>query len=374
MKELWIHSGLTKTGSSALQVFLAQNRDSLLAEGIDYIPLRNLNRAVSGKITSGNGQLFAQSLLDHGPDQIEDKHIHYNRLLEYLEKNDKTRYLVSSEFFQTISQKAYKGLKNDLEKIGVELHLLYYVRRQDQKLMAMYMQGVKRSGFTTLPGEDFVKRKLDDDFTLNYYDYTRNYEDILGEGHVHPFIYENAVKHEKGLAGHFTSVLLGYYPKWVSAMQTVNTSPNPLEMRFMLLANKYNPRMSFSDYLVESSFQAGRSAGFKKHQIFPKELSRRIIEHYSEQNTLFENKYGGGGTFPAFIPDEFEDISAVEFKDNIEQTVDIFAGMLVAYDKRLAELERKINSKRSLKRYGVKKLKIIGNVFAKLMNREKKNS
>ena len=240
--------------------------------------------------------------------------------------------------------------------------------------MAMYMQGVKRSGFITLPGEDFVKRKLDDDFTLNYFDYTRNYEDILWEGHVHPFIYENAVKHEKGLAGHFTSVLLGYYPKWVSAMQTVNTSPNPLEMRFMLLANKYNPRMSFSDYLVESSFQAGRSAGFKKHQIFPKELSRRIIEHYSEQNTLFENKYGGGGTFPAFIPDEFEDISTVEFKDNIEQTVDIFAGMLVAYDKRLAELERKINSKRPLKRYGVKKLKIIGNVFAKLKKKKKKNS
>ncbi len=53
MKELFIHIGLSKTGSSAIQSWLSLNSEKLRLKGVDYADLSP--SAKEGKITAGNG-------------------------------------------------------------------------------------------------------------------------------------------------------------------------------------------------------------------------------------------------------------------------------------------------------------------------------
>ena len=55
-KILFLHIGHPKTGTSALQVFLAQNREILLQHNLDYPPIGKYEEAFEGGIAAGNGR------------------------------------------------------------------------------------------------------------------------------------------------------------------------------------------------------------------------------------------------------------------------------------------------------------------------------
>ena len=64
MKKIILHCGMPKTGSSALQVQLAQSRETLLKHGFDYLPMGDFKQARQGRITSGNGAGLARAYLN----------------------------------------------------------------------------------------------------------------------------------------------------------------------------------------------------------------------------------------------------------------------------------------------------------------------
>jgi hypothetical protein len=63
-RELILHIGLPKTGSTWIQTFLARNRTALMHHAIDYLaPAGYFERGRLANIAKGNGRYFAQSLL-----------------------------------------------------------------------------------------------------------------------------------------------------------------------------------------------------------------------------------------------------------------------------------------------------------------------
>jgi len=341
MKKLYIHSGLPKTATSALQVFFAQFQTQLHEHGVEYFSLGDIQAAKNGSIASGNGTLIARSMLiDSHEAYYDSKQDLQKNLLSSMKNSSCESGLLSSEYFAVVPAKKLNDWKQSLAVEGIDLILVYYVRRQDQILMSTYMQRVKRHAHTGTP-EEFILSIYDKINHLKYYGYTRDLINFLGENHVLPFIYETTQQHEKGIVGHFLNTVLNITPNWEINNPIINTSPSPLEIKFMLMANQYSPRMNFSDYLVEDSINRNRSKNYKRHKIVSYEILEKINNYFKEQNRLFEEHFGNGDIFPKINPDDYKDhveLETTTFTSN--EVMDIISGLLVRFDRRISKLEK----------------------------------
>lgn len=339
MKTLWIHAGMPKNGSSALQVFFAQNIERLKQVDIDYLPLSDINDAKSGAISSGNGALFARSLLheNHEAYYKDEKNALYEKFISLINNSESKNLLISSEFFSVIPLSNVEKLKNELLEMNVTVKFIYYVREQTQFLMSSYMQRVKRHGLEDTPNE-YIKSTYKNIHFLNYYGYAMEYTNILGRENVLPFIFENTKNHKKGIAGHFIEILIGTTPEWINLTKNINTSPSPRELKIMLMMNKYKPRMRLSDFLVDDSVTRGDSKAYKNHNIIDKNLHQELKSHFSEQNKKFVDEFNNGEEFPEKEYSDYIDLNSITFTDS--EVLDIISGFLVRFDRRLARLEQ----------------------------------
>jgi len=341
MKELWIHLGMPKTGSSALQVFFAQKADMLKKEGIDYIELSDFGDAKKGQISSGNGALLARSLLPNTHEaHYSDTEGLYSKLFNMVKKSKSEKILISSEFFAVIPVKQYEKLLSDMLNIEVQLKVIFYVRRQDQFLMSSYMQRVKRHGLTATPDE-YVLENYKKIYFLKYFGYTRLFEDAVGHENLFPRIFELTKDHPQGIVGHFMESVLGYVPNWLEPVASVNISPSPAELKFMLAANKFAPRIFFSDYLNMDSISSGRSTHQIKHSLISSHIVEEVTEYFDDQNKKFFNQYLKGEKFPDFDTSS-NDSDFSNYKVSAGDVLEIVVGFLVRFDRRITEMERRI--------------------------------
>lgn len=337
MKTLYIHAGMPKCGSSALQVFFAKNVHNLVGEGVDYFNLEDLAGAESGAITSGNGALLSRSMLGENHEVFyDDGGNAYKNLIEAVRLSKLEIGLISSEFFAVVPFKTLEKLKLDLANIGVEVKFIYYVRRQDQFLMSSYMQRVKRHGFTGMP-EDFIESNFKNIHFLKYFGYANELESYLGEGNVIPMSYEDTKQHVNGLVGHFMNRILGKNADWVSVDPVVNVSPSPVELKMMIVANQFGARPKLSDFLVQDSVTSGRGGKFKEHAILAPALLDEVMSYFNEQNQKFSEKYGI--TFGQVRAKEYLNLRELEVDH--ETMTSVLMGLIVRLDRRVALLEGK---------------------------------
>lgn len=161
MKELYIHIGLSKTGSSAIQSWLSLNSQKLKQQGFDYADLNP--SAKEGKITAGNGVL-----LFHACNAANWEEVERLILTVYFVKQHKA--IISSETLQNISPVAIQKIKNICDGNNIKINIIAYARSVYELLYSNYLQGVKRHGFTFRFGEkEGMGYKPQRRFLENYY-------------------------------------------------------------------------------------------------------------------------------------------------------------------------------------------------------------
>jgi hypothetical protein len=142
-EELFIHIGKGKTGTSALQTFFLQNRDSFNKYGIVYPLCRE------GKF---NHHYLAWSLLkEEGVEKIYPKDTRtsveeWNYVLSQLIGKQN---LISSELLAGLSFDAVSKIKESVSDFDVKI--IIYLRRYDNWLESVYNQKVKGKGISCLP-------------------------------------------------------------------------------------------------------------------------------------------------------------------------------------------------------------------------------
>ncbi|MEO0751509.1 MAG: hypothetical protein AAFY25_06865 [Pseudomonadota bacterium] len=346
-KRILLHCGLGKTGSSALQVKFAQGRDVILEKlGLDYIKAGAFEDQAQGKISSGNGVVLAKTFL---PPQNPSS-LHQRRegvTADFLSRIRATRHdvLLSSEFFSALPVPQMAELVHDLSREGT-VELVYFTRNQASLLASVYMQKVKRHRERGRP-EDFFANWVKQRGQNFYFKRFSKLRDALPDTALHIHTYESSADHPQGIFGLFLSAI-GCDPELDLGLEdtAVNTSPSPLELRLMLEINRFNPRMQFSDMLVEASAEAGRSRFHAEHSILSPDLRKKVKDVYGADNEAFFKEFFGCENLYDFDADgDYVDLEKLSFE--ADDVILILGGLMTKMDQRIAKLEAAEQKRRS---------------------------
>jgi len=169
MKKLYLHIGLGKTGSSALQSWLSLNAGVLARQGIDYAD--TVPEVKYGESLSGNGSMLHQACVDLDFDEVE-------RLLTstyfFTPGNDVA--IISCELFQGTRPPTVARFREICERNGIDVTVIAYVRSAYEGLYSTYLQFVKRSACT----HSFGDGESDTSLAVQV-SYLRRYLDVFGD-------------------------------------------------------------------------------------------------------------------------------------------------------------------------------------------------
>ncbi len=176
MRQLFLHTGAAKTGTSALQLFFHEHRDWLAEHGIHY-PIGSHHPDPRTSISSGNGGwLFGY--LSEG--RYWDEFV--EQLTAGTESGD---VLISSELLAKVAPDRIALLHERLAALRFDLAAFYLVRNPDEWYVSAYQQNVKRHGYVG-DFDSFCRlRALEFPIALT------NYEAALGDGALHLLSYES---------------------------------------------------------------------------------------------------------------------------------------------------------------------------------------
>lgn len=148
MKELYIHIGQPKTGTSALQAFLAINREILRDKGLYYpmleseLAIREKNSALGGNAIHGL-RIFGCPAADIGSMQIK----YIERIRKLFDQDD--RILLSDEGLWEDSPVIFENMKALLgDELSIDIKIIVYLRRQDERIESEWNQIVQTQAYT----------------------------------------------------------------------------------------------------------------------------------------------------------------------------------------------------------------------------------
>ena len=287
MKKLYLHIGLHKTGSTAIQHFLWSEHKSLNKLGISY--------------PSIGIDYFAHQDLAYEINNDSRKNIDSDILpclIDYIETTNFDKYIISSENFEFSKDDDIKKLKEKLKEINVELYVICYLRAQEDFLISEYNQRVKH-GYCTQTFTDFV----DDEIKNDRYFYTRylkKWSDSVNDNLIVRFFDKKYLVNGDAITDFIESVC----PEAIEIARNfksykTNTSPNALvvetlrQLAIELVDKQGWDRLEFSKKIAQPvlnsdlSFINNDSFSFMNDSI-----ASKIRDKFYENNCQLENILG----------------------------------------------------------------------------------
>ena len=253
--EVWLHVGVSKTGTSALQVALAKLRPKLADAGVWYpeaMSPETEQLAQNGQITSGNavelGWFASESLMPRYP---ADRSVTFRWLRRVIAEAEGRTLLFSSEALQEPDPDKGAALAALLTEGGRLLRILYYVRHALDYCVASFAQWLK-VGITPRTGSDL------DSYVANWIipfpSQLETWATIAGRASVSCRLYD---EDRPALLVRFLETV---YPPAALAvqdelsieeMQLVNRSPTASELRLLCRLNEEPDAASLCHWLTE---------------------------------------------------------------------------------------------------------------------------
>lgn len=193
MTTVYLHIGLPKTGTTAIQNFLTANDAVLKSHGICFPDL--------GLRYSGIGWRRNAHFLIRAYKNKNGKKDRTRPCTEYDATLDKIALLGSSyekiiltdEAIWRASQSRpnfWTRIREDFSKRNMELRIIVYLRRQDEFVQSLYRQKVKSSS-TCLPFADYLRELQKINYPLDFLSYLNTLSDVFGKDNLIVRIYGN---------------------------------------------------------------------------------------------------------------------------------------------------------------------------------------
>jgi hypothetical protein len=341
---LYLHIGVPKTGTSALQVFFAKNRKILFKYGIRY-PLNFQSKVGELElISSGNGAKIALCAFLNN---LESNNV-LKIFSQFLE--NKKSILLSSEYFCSWDKDRFLKLKELANSYNFNTKIIVYLREQADLIVAHYFQLIKRRPKYKL--EDFnifAQNYIVQHGFLNYFSFLNTLEKIFGSENI----IVNSTKKEMLFKG---NLILDFMNRVFSIKELsefsnvgkINPTPTQQELYIKYILNKFDPSLSFSDtYLkIISLMHENRvNINYDEDNFFiDKSTIDKIRENFAESNkNLCLKWFSGKNPEDVFEIKRYRDkMSYSKETFDINIIVEIFGGFIIELWKKFEYLEKEL--------------------------------
>ncbi|WEK53926.1 MAG: hypothetical protein P0Y55_15375 [Candidatus Cohnella colombiensis] len=279
-KLLYLHVGMHKTGSSAIQALLTLNNMKLQDKGFFFPNPPNFDQAY--QTSEGNAGFLYKLFVDNELDEIK----------KYIESIEHSKIILSSEYlFQALLEYPERFFKvfNDYD-----YKIICYVRRQDDLFSSMYNQMVKNHDLEDkLSALKFIEGKSDFHKVLfECLKYTE-LENVI----VRP--YEKQQFYKGNIYSDFLNCIgLELEESYCLPEKIVNPSLSWDSLEFRRLLNSMaidrdEPLRKFpiNELLARYTVEMNRGEPFGENNTFPSKKRIEIINSFYEKNKQIANRF-----------------------------------------------------------------------------------
>ena len=184
MPTLYLHIGTPKTGTTALQNFLPANEEVLEQHGICY-PDFGFRYAGLGVHRNGHFLVTCNYKDEFGNRVPEKEEADYQEGLRKLEEVGKRfpKIILSDEgiWKQSITDREnfWERLNKDLKRIGFDIKIVVYFRRQNLFVQSHWAQKIKEGGKYDF--HEYLESPVFTEYPLDYYEYMHMLASIFGK-------------------------------------------------------------------------------------------------------------------------------------------------------------------------------------------------
>jgi hypothetical protein len=163
MKQVFLHIGLHKTGSTSIQYFLSHNRKRLAELGYLY-PSKRINHCN-----------LASALKKYSENNYYPE---WEKTIKEIESSNLEKIIISSEVF--VESKTDEIIKRLAEKLkNYQTKIIVYIRRQDRILESSFTQKVK-SGVAYNSLEHYLQKRS----SVNYWEKIDAWSRVFGVDNI----------------------------------------------------------------------------------------------------------------------------------------------------------------------------------------------
>lgn len=326
MRNLYLHIGCQKTGSSALQVWFSQIAEVLKTKGVFY-PQKDVTTNPY-QITSGNAEdAFCEIKAGRGRDYFRN----------VFDEHPDTNILLSSEIFCELSLDDCAELNEFFTEENINVVIIAYVRNLYDFVFSLHSQVVKRHG-CSLSFREFVFDPENQDLLIRNLNDVERFASHFGNIHV---IHYDEVKSSLDLA--FLDAI-GVDPKGIPRMskKKVNRSLSIFELELLRRSNDLYSRTfrrdasEFSKEISDALIYADPESETEFY--YDEEVGAYLEEKYGARLTKFNQRFFSQGRGLRIIDEQIKLCIAPDNKINkayfivLEKLFDLWgaSGQLIA--------------------------------------------
>jgi hypothetical protein len=295
---IYIHIGTHKTGTSAIQRFLALNKEILERRG--FLFPQQSRRAYYRH--TDNGCFIAHA-----------NHRSFQKLARLSHAKEKN-IILSSETFSLLEN--VSELKPLLADCPVKI--ICYLRRQDNYIQSMYNQSVKGGGFY----QDIEAYHSDN---LDYYEMLENWSEVFGKNNIIARVYEKEQLVNQDLIDDFLHTLgLALTEEYRIPAKNPNPRLSPMVLEYMRCINCFiqdkKAARKFKDAVLcfsDQKYKDATSPVFFDQSLLTESQRQSIIDTYHQSNALVAKEYLGREDGPLF----YEDLPAADAQRRLQDVI-----------------------------------------------------
>jgi len=286
-KNLYLHIGTHKTGSTSIQYLLKENSEKLKSEDY-YYPMEGSYFYPP----EASQSLLAHAILGNKPAYIGRTVIEYDSCISDVKRDIESSHcsnvIISSEHFShAMTLEAVQKIHDLFVNLFDKITVIVYLRRQDNRIESAWGQAVKTSQ-STLSFNDFYNKNI----SLPRWDYfslLKNWIDIFGENFVKIRPFEKFQFFKNNLLDDFLNLIDSKLQPTNSVVRNLSPSAEFLEiMRCFTNSNiEYGTRVNLAKMI--NSF--GVKIDQTKYTFMLPEQRKLTLEMCRESNINVARQY-----------------------------------------------------------------------------------